>query len=162
MRIGCFLVLCFSGVLLVQAQVLPEQEGARPVAFYKYLERGESAIQVNVWGDVNAAGRYEVKVGTGLLELLFLAGAPTERSLSDREIRTSVIRLSRKSGDRWQVVLETPLENLLNLQQPDPTLQDEDILKIETRVRQRFNWRDLLTVVGTLGTLALLGDRLLN
>jgi hypothetical protein len=162
MRIGCLLVLCCTGVLVARAQGLPEPDEGRSVAFYQYLERGESAIQVNVWGDVDAAGRYEVKVGTGLLELLFLAGAPTERSLSDREIRTSVIRLSRKSGDGWQVVLETPLERLLNLQQPDPVLQDEDILKIETRVRQRFNWRDLLTIVGTLGTLALLGERLLD
>ena len=134
----------------------------RPVTFYRYLEEGFAPIQVNVWGDVNAAGRYEVKTGTGLMELLFLAGGPGERILNAKEFRKAIVRLSRKSEAGWSVVLEISLEDLMTSNQPDLGLQDEDVLKIETEVRQKFGWRDVVSMIGTAGTLALVADRILR
>ncbi len=135
---------------------------ARPVTFFRHVEPGESSIEVNVWGDVSAAGRYEVRLGTGLIELLFLAGGPGERVRDSREKRWSIVRVSRKVGDGWTTAYEAPIEELMALQQPEPVLQDDDIVKVETYVRQRFSWRDVLTIVGTVGTLALIGDRILR
>jgi hypothetical protein len=137
-------------------------ELARPVTFFRHVEPGESSIEVNVWGDVSAAGRYEIRLGTGVIELLFLAGGPGERVRDSREKRWSIVRVSRKTGDGWNVAYEAPIEELMALNQPEPVLQDNDIVKVETYVRQRFSWRDVLTVVGTVGTLALIGDRILR
>lgn len=135
---------------------------SRPVTFFRHVEPGESSIEVNVWGDVSAAGRYEVRLGTGLIELLFLAGGPGERVRDSREKRWSIVRVSRKTGDGWGVAYEAPIEELMAMRQPEPVLQDDDIVKVETYVRQRFSWRDVLTIVGTVGTLALIGDRILR
>ncbi|RMF62625.1 MAG: hypothetical protein D6746_03800, partial [Bacteroidetes bacterium] len=137
----------------VRAQVT-SPELTRTVAYYRHVLPGQSSVQVNVWGDVTSPGRYEVRLGTGLIELLFLAGGPGERVVNTRELRQSTVRLSRKEGAGWHIVYEVSLDELMSLQQPEPVLQNDDIIKVETRVRQRFGWRDVLTIVGTVGTLA--------
>ena len=163
MRLFTALIFGFLLVASVQAQPVPQQDQlSRTVTFFRFVEPGQASIRVNVWGDVSSAGRDEVQVGTGLLELLFLAGGPGERTRNTREERNTIVRLSRQTGEGWAVAYEAPLSDLMALQQPDPGLQDEDVIKIETSVRQRFGWRDALTVVGTVASLALIADRIVR
>ncbi len=145
------------GVDLCFAQVDPEP--GRTVTLYRHVEPGQSSIFVNVWGDVSSAGRYEVRAGTGLIELLFLAGGPGEKVQNSGQHRRSDILVSRREGAGWKLIAHIPLDELMNPTQPDIGLQNEDVVKVETHISQKFNWKDALTIIGTVGTLALIGDR---
>lgn len=138
--------------------------GMRGVSFFRFVPPGKQAMRVNVWGDVRAPGRYEVEVGTDLLELVFLAGATTERATTYKQIRETTLRVSRKrdDGSGWRVIYEAALDDITDMASPIPDLQDEDVVKVETIVRQRLDWREALGIVGTVASLALLTDRLFN
>jgi len=158
--ITVYLALCIISAVTALSQDVPDQ--SRPVTYFKHVDPGQPSIIVNVWGDINAAGRYEVREGTGLLELIFLAGGPGEKVQNSREHRHSDILLSRKEGDVWKLITRLPLDDLMMPTQPDVGLQNEDIIKIETHVSAGFSWKDALTIIGTVGTLALIGDRILK
>lgn len=132
----------------------------RKANYYRFVERGQPAITVAIWGDVTAPGRYEVVAGTDLLDLLFLAGGTSEGVRRTNERRTSTIQVSRRVGEGWTVVFEAPLEAITARQQPYPGLQNGDALKIDTVVRRTFGWRDAFTVIGAVGTLALVAERI--
>lgn len=128
----------------------------RRVAFYRYVEPGQATMRISVWGNVDAPGRYEVQAGTDLLELLSLAGGPSDRlRRSNETLRTSVV-LSRKTDTSLSIVFEAPLSDLTTGLTPYPPLQDEDLLRIDTVISRSFNWRDGLTILGALTTSALL------
>lgn len=137
-----------------------DESALRRVNFYRFVEPGQATMRVAVWGDVTAPGRYEIVAGTDLLDLLFLAGGTSEGVRRTNERRTSTVRVSRKMGDVWSVVFEAPLDAITAQQRPYPNLQDGDALKVDTVVRRTFGWRDTFTVIGAVGTLVLVAERL--
>lgn len=115
---------------------------------------------VSIWGDIAVQGRYEVKRGTDLVELLFLAGGPGKSVLSTRETRETLVRVMRKEADRWQIVFEAPLNDILSAERVYPPVQDQDILQLETTVRPKFGWRDALTLITPIVSIGLLIERI--
>ena len=75
-------------------------------AYYYYAEPGDLTMQVNVWGTVRYPGRYEVKNGTDLGQLLSYAGGPqlTRRREQDEQIIT--VRVSGSNEQRRQIIYE--------------------------------------------------------
>ena len=136
------------------------RQNALPVAFYRHVEPGQATMQVRVWGDVVEAGIYEVQAGTDLLELIFLAGGPAGGIGRSAERRSTAIQLSRKGNDVWGIIFEADLDALTGQRQPYPSLLDGDALKIDVEVRRVFSWRDGFTIVGAVGTIALVIDRI--
>lgn len=133
-----------------------DEPETRRVAFYRYVEPGQATMRISIWGNVDAPGRYEVQAGTDLLELLSLAGGPTDRlQRSNETLRTSVV-LSRKTDMSLSIIFEAPLIDLTTGLTSYPSLQDEDLLKIDTMVSRSFDWRDGITVLGGLATVTLL------
>ena len=109
------------------------------MAFFRYVEPGQATMRVSVWGNVEAPGRYEVQAGTDMLELLSLAGGPSDRlRRSNERYRTTVV-LSRKTETALSVVFEAPLADLSTGLTPYPGLQDEDLLNVET-VIEGLGW----------------------
>ncbi len=136
-----------------------DRQNPRQVAFYRHVEPGQATMQVRVWGDVSSAGLYEVQAGTDMLELLFLAGGPSGGIGRSTERRNTTLQLSRKSGDVWGIVFEADLDALTNRQQPYPPIVDGDALNIDVKVKRTFGWRDMLTILGAVGTAVIIYDR---
>ena len=68
---------------------------------------------------------------------------------------TTVV-LSRKTDTSLSVIFEAPLDNLTTGLTPYPSLQDEDLLKIDTVINRSLDWRDGATILGVLATATLL------
>ena len=157
-RYGSFFAILAAWMLVAPgigyAQV--DDPESRRVAFFRYVKPGQTTMRVSIWGNVEAPGRYEVQAGTDLLELLSLAGGPSDRLRRSNERHHTSIVLSRKTGTALSVIFEAPLIDLTTGATTYPSLQDEDLLKVDTVINRSFDWRDGITVVGGLATLTLL------
>ncbi len=139
---------------LSYAQV--DEPDSRRVAFFRYVEPGQATMRISVWGNVDAPGRYEVQAGTDMLELLSLAGGPSDRLRRSNERLYTTVVLTRKTETSLSVIFEAPLVDLTTGVTAYPSLQDEDLLKVDTVINRTFDWRDGITVLGGLATLTLL------
>lgn len=121
---------------------------------------------MSLWGTVPQPGIYEIPDSTDLDKLLTMAGgAPLEPRQAGRDDPEVIIRLYRGEAGERTLVLDTRLERMLSGNVTYPLLRDDDIIVVETiRPRDRFSWRDGLSLVTTLGTLTLvflrINDRL--
>lgn len=136
----------------VYAQGVPAASG---VALYRYADPGQPTKDIQVWGAVRSPGVYQVQRDVDLLTVLTLAGGPAVASTDDRAIRSVSVRVVRDPGAARTVVLDTTLEALTSDAAPLPALQHGDLVSLTVESRQRFTWRDVLSVTSSLGTLAL-------
>ena len=160
---GLFAILAAWGLAVAgpsYAQV--EEPGTRRVALYRYVEPGQTTMRVSLWGNVSAPGRYEIQAGTDMLELLSLAGGPSDRLRRSNERHYTTVVLTRQTGASLSVVFEAPLVDLSMGLTPYPPLQDEDLLRVDTVVKRSLNWRDGLTIMGALATTTLLVFRIID
>lgn len=156
----CIVAAVWSLAFLTDGYAQIELQNPRQVAFYRYVEPGQATMKVRVWGDVSAAGLYEVQAGTDLLELLFLAGGPSGGIGRSDQRRQTVIRLSRKTNNIWSTVFEADLDDITDREQPYPPMQDGDALKVDIIVKRTLGWRDAFTVLGAIGTAVVIYDRI--
>lgn len=145
---------------------LPAQEVGRVgtinadgVPYYVYAESGEATIQVYVVGG-GARGIYEIGVGTRFDAFLALSAiGPGTDSPGSRQRVTVQLYRTDASGAR-QMLLEGRAEELV---QADPStypqLQDGDVISVEVRSRQRFGWRDGLSILTSLSSVIVLLER---
>jgi hypothetical protein len=151
MKNSLFLVLSLTISLSFVAAAQTTESGlgsmlpaGSPASYYYVAKPGELTMQVNIWGDVQKPGRYEVASSTDLIQLLSYAGGPT------REGNLSEVRVSRiVKGDmglrRQQLTVN--LEDFLDLDQASLVLYPND--KIFVDYSTRFNARDVFTVITT-------------
>lgn len=150
-RLVLLLVLLLAGAG-AHAQVLG---GASGVAVYRYAEPGQMTKDVQVWGAVRSPGIYQVERDTDLLTVLTLAGGPAVSTEDDRTVRNVTVRVIREPGSARTLLLDTTLGALTSGDLPLPELRDGDLVSLTAETRQRFTWRDALSVTSSLGTLAL-------
>ncbi|PEN12633.1 hypothetical protein CRI94_14050 [Longibacter salinarum] len=139
------------------------------VAYFYHAQPGEATVQVSVWGTIPRPGIYEVSDSTDLDKLLTMAGgAPVEPRQAKRDPATITVRVYRPNSttgtspesDRT-LQFEAKLDEMLNGSVVYPTLRDDDIIVVETILpRQRFTWRDAISVLSSAGTLTLLALRI--
>ena len=116
-------------------------------------------IEVKVWGSLQYPGFYEVPQGTRLSTLVTLAGGPqVVRDAQTR--RTYTIRLWRPqpNGGPHQTISETRMEDEVLVLNEDPVLLPRDIVVVDEVVKQRFGWRDMLSIVTAIAGIALVVD----
>lgn len=155
--------LLICGILLLcpqvaAAQTVPtdfERSRFSPAAYYNYAEAGDITIRVNVWGTVQNPGLYEIPQGTHLSTLLSVAGGPAAGPRNEREDRTISVRLFRQAGGERGLIFQDVMQNEIFVSQEDPVLQEGDVLAVETTVRQRFNWRDVLPIISASASVGL-------
>jgi len=151
----------------VQAQ-LPETLSDR---YIRVAEMGELVDSINVWGDVNSAGRYLVPEGTNLPDLIsfgFGYASITGREANIDWAKTQVeVKVSRFDQNRRLVEVA-----YFRYQYHDPEpaelwefeLQNNDIVTLQ--VRRRPSLADYVSVIApvlsVLTTSILLIDRLRN
>ena len=154
------LVMCATNAL--QAQSLDMLQGSSG-AFFTFAEPSDITIEVKVWGAVNSPGLYEIRQGLHLSTLFSLAGGPQNSIQDARTNRTFSLRLYRsQGGGEPTLFLEKQVEDDILLLDEDPVLMHGDLLVLEERVKQRFGWRDGLSVVTGVGTLILVAERVIS
>ena len=140
-------LVVFSTAGAASAQPVPT-EG---VTVYRYVRPGEAVVQVGVWGSVRQPGLYDVAVGTGLRDLLSLAGGPDVGREEARVERVTFVEVVRGGADA--VVFSSALDDLAGWS--PPALADGDIVSVRQEVRERFGWRDALSVGTAVVTIAI-------
>jgi len=127
-----------------------------------YGRAGYAQVTVFVWGSADT-GVWNVEEGTDLLE--FLSVAVRSQGGNRTEVRSyQVLKMYREDQNRKNdPFFESRMDELFSGERSYPSLQEGDILMIETRSTRRFTWRDISQVTGTLASLVstyLLFDRL--
>ena len=132
-------------------------------AVYKYAESGDVTVLVNVWGTVRFPGRYELRQGVHLGDLISLAGGPLDRPLDPEATeRTIRIKLSRGGEQGRRIVFDSILAEIVESPESYPVLQEGDVLLIETLDYQKFRLRDALPIANLFATLALIVVRVIE
>jgi len=153
--------LALSSTDPASAQRNPTDVISQGTSYYVFAEPGEATMEILVLGDA-AAGVYVVGENVNLSKFLALiGGAGGEAVTADTEVTKSV-RLLREQGGQRVVVYEARLEEMLRDPSAYPALRGGDVFTIETEARRRFNLRDTLQIVSTLGTLTLLTLRIID
>jgi len=120
----------------------PPPQVSQPAYFY-IAKPGEITMQINLWGDVEKPGRYEVPINTDLVQLISLAGGPTrEANLSEVQIS----RYSKTSGGVIKQQVTVNLEDFFKTDDAKLALQPGD--QIYINFVTRINIRDIFTLVG--------------
>jgi protein involved in polysaccharide export with SLBB domain len=156
---GLACLIAYSPSAEAQFVANPLDVTATGTSYRVFVRPGEPIIRVQVLGDVGS-GLYAVGANTTLSELLALAGGAP---LSDANVyvaRTITVRVFREQGAQRRPIYESTLENLLQEPGQYPTLEDGDLLTVETELRRRFNLRETIQLVSSLASITLLALRL--
>jgi protein involved in polysaccharide export with SLBB domain len=141
------LVLCLlftAGPALAQDLTGDRQAGG--TAYYTFARPGQNTIEVLVLG--GQSGIYEIGEDVNLGQLMALSGGGG-RGGSRSKVKVYLYRL--QDGERRKI-LEEEIGNFAERPQY-PSLQEGDVVRIETR--ERLNWRDALRVTTTVLSLTL-------
>lgn len=161
------LTICIfiSGLILVdvaqaqQRQVPMSQQFRLAEGIVRIAEPGEMADLVNLWGDINAPGRFLIPRGTTLPELISYARGPVSYRTGETTIDWSKLRIevnvSRYNDNEG-------IENMYNFryryneQVPSGmrnfVVHQEDIITLE--VKRRPNLTDYLRIIGPIASIA--------
>jgi len=118
-----------------------------------YGRPGYPRVRVYLWGNADS-GVWTVEEGTDFLDFLSTAGNGNFNRQPDRRVK-NFVRLYREGQTNAEPVFEERLESLFARQVAYPTLQNGDVLVIETEQRRRrFTLRQVGFVTGTLASIA--------
>jgi len=110
---------------------------------YSIAKPGELTMQVNVWGQVEHPGRYEVSIQTDLVQLLSYAGGPT----ADAKLTSvKVTRFLKTDNGVTKSESFVNLEDLYRVNEASLVLQPGDTIFLD-----QTSWttlRDVLAIVG--------------
>lgn len=119
-------------------------------ANYYFAKPGDITILVEVWGFVQRPGRYEVASTINLINLLSLAGGPTEDGRIDN-IR--ITRIVKGTPADKRITLTMDLEDLTKVKESELSLQPGDVIHVDSLAW--FSWTRSLAYVLPVLTLAL-------
>ncbi len=137
----------------VTAQVASPGQSA---TVFRYADPGQPTLALQIWGDVRAPGLYVIERETDLVRLLSLAGGPHIPGERPRQRTSVTVSISRSDGTSRSEFFSTGLDDLHSGAVTPPALQEGDIVRVDTIIREVFHWRDAAAIVSSAGTLALL------
>lgn len=129
----------------------------------RYAPPGVPTQTIYIWGSVGVPGVWRVEQDIDLVELLSAARL-TGVGRDDPGVRESNrIQVYRRSGGEGrELVYEASLDDVLSPGATYPTLQDQDVIEVETVTRNRFGFRDAISLIGTGASLTLLVLRIVS
>lgn len=150
----CFLL--FADPTLVKGQEFddpqPQQLASQQPMVKEYGPEGVPKMTVFVWGNADS-GVWRVEEGTDLLEFLSVVSRMQMRDRSpDREIIKQLSLYRDEQPGQGDPYFETRVERLFTGRDNYPALQEGDVLVLEIEARDRFTWRDIAQVAGTVAT----------
>ncbi len=121
---------------------------------YIYSAENKLQIVVHIWGEVNRPGQYIVPDGTNVLELISLAGGPTEFSnLGNIRLTREVMYNANSQNKIQKEILKIDLNNYLKKEHSRqiPVLQPGNVVKIS-----KNNWFRYQTVIRLVSQAAII------
>ncbi len=145
---AAFMMLCAgSASAQLESGLGASTSGASPAAYYYISKPGEITMNINVWGFVRNAGRYEVPISTDLVDLISFAGGPhADADLSSVKVSRSV----RRGTAVRTVEYYLDLSRLDKLDQKALDLEPGDTVYIEPVA---FTGRDVFNLVAVAATI---------
>jgi len=131
-------------------------------SYYFYTQPGIATIQVYVLGTVQSPGLYEISDGTDLGQLLALSGGPVLQARYSNDRQTTIIRLFRPGSFTAEPIYETVLDRAITKQENYPILREGDVLTVEVIQKRRFNWRDSISILGSLASVGIILERIIS
>jgi hypothetical protein len=130
----------------------------------EYGRAGYPKITVYVWGNADT-GVWRVEEKTDLLEFVSVVSRirMANRDPDRRQIETLRIYREQTPQSDDDPFFEKRVETLFSSRDNYPSLKEGDILVLESRAKNRFTWRDIARVTGTVAAVVntyLLLDRL--
>lgn len=125
-------------------------------SYFFFVEPGEGSIDVKVMGTVRNPGLYRLGEGTDLGQLLALSGGPVLNVRQEERDRETTIRLFRpQSSGEQKLIFEEDFEGGITTQSASyPQLQDGDVMTVEVIEDRQFEWRDALTILSAVASVA--------
>lgn len=153
--------LAISATPDAHAQFLgnPQDVIAAGTSYRIFARPGESLVRVQVLGDVGS-GIYVVGSETTLSELLALGGGAPVGDRSAEVAQQVTVRLLREEGGQRRVIYEAEMQEVLARPDLYPTLQNGDLVTVQSQFRRRYNIRETLQIVSSLASMTLLALRL--
>lgn len=130
-----------------------EERQTNAQGYFYFVLPGEPTKQVSVWGTVRLPGVYVVSGDADLSEVLSLAGGPLLPIIADRNERQVTVRVYNTQGTARTLAYEAPLEQMVREPGAHPALRTGDVIEVETRDIRPRDFRDVLPIIGTLGSL---------
>lgn len=123
-------------------------------SYYNYSEESGYSIAVNLWGFVNSPGKYIVPSSTTLIQLISMAGGPSDRArlsdiriLHDMTVDSTIVEpINVFNLEEYQRTADTSLNPILI--ENDTVIVPGDALNVFREVLGIF--RDIALVVGTV------------
>lgn len=122
-----------------------------------YGRPGYPRVTVYIWGNANS-GVWTVEEGTDLLEYVSVAAEVDFTQNPETRVK-NILRLYRKGQGTDEPAFEASLSDIFSRQTTYPTLQNGDVLVIETIQRRAFfyRFREAIQIAGTLASVVSLG-----
>ena len=121
---------------------------------------GRPTILVYVWGTSSSPGIWRVEQDVDLIQLLSAAMVPGMGVVEQTKKQTINLRIYRPTGGRRVEIYESELTKMITEGGGYPSLQDGDILYLETVIKNRFSFQTIFSAVGAAASLTLLVIRL--
>ncbi|MGM0588681.1 MAG: hypothetical protein ACQETE_09725 [Bacteroidota bacterium] len=157
------IMILISGLLVTesaraqQTPVVPSNQLVEGIV--QISKPGEESILINLWGDINAPGRYMIPTGTTLIELISFARGPasfrtgeTTLDWSKLRLEVNVSRYNQKLNTDEVVNFRFRYTQKLPLGMRNFTLQENDFVTLE--VKRRPAVVDYMRIVGPVATVA--------
>lgn len=149
--------ILFAGTARAQDEIQITQQYRLVEGIVQIAKPGEESVLINLWGDVNAPGRFMVPVGTTLIELISLARGPASFRTGETTLDWSKLRVEVNVSRRNH---ELDIDEVVNFrfrytQQLPPgmrdfVLQENDFITLEVKRRPAFV--DYMRIVGPIST----------
>lgn len=149
---GLCLLLCFQGFQLDASAQSEERitDFSRP---------GRPTMFVYVWGTAATPGIWKVEKDVDLLELIASAQIPNFGNSDNTTKSTVTLRIFRTQGGQRSEIFASEVNALIKAGKAYPPLQENDIIMIETKSKQRFNLQTVFSAIGAAASLVLLAIR---
>lgn len=152
----CVALLFFADPTMVRGQEFgdqtPQSLAGQEPKVKEYGPEGVPKMTVFVWGNADS-GVWRVEKGTDLLEFLSVVSRLQMRDRNpDRRLVKTLSMYRDKNPSQGDPFYETQIENLFTGRNNYPELQEGDVLVLEIEAQNRFTWRDIAQVAGTVAT----------
>jgi len=117
---------------------------------------GRPTMLVYVWGTASISGIWKVEQGVDLIQLLSAAQIPNIGAVEQTSKQTVYLRIYRPSGGRRVEIYDSEIKKMIAQGSNYPSLQDGDILFLETVTKNRFNLQTIFSAIGAAASLTLL------
>ncbi len=150
-----YFIVGFCLLLFFQLDALAQSEER----ITDFSRPGRPTMFVYVWGTASTPGIWKVEQDVDLLELMASAQIPNYGNTDNQTKSVVTVRIYRTAGGDRVQVFSSEINELLKSGKSYPPLQENDIIMIETKSKQRFNLQTIFSAIGAAASLVLLAIR---